>query len=113
MSESKLNHANEKIKEGVVCGYKKIEEGVVDCYRKIENGVGGGYKKIEETVVNGFEKVSDRFIETFFTREGESVEEAKERLARQAAHRGMEESPARKEAEDGEDGAEATPVPKA
>ena len=85
MSESKLNHANEKIKEGVVCGYKKIEEGVVDCYRKIENGVGGGYKKIEETVVNGFEKVSDRFIETFFTREGESVEEAKKRLARQAA----------------------------
>ena len=45
MSESKLNHANEKIKEGVVGGYKKIEEGVVDCYRKIENGVGGGYKK--------------------------------------------------------------------
>lgn len=113
MSESRLNHANEKIKDTVVSGYKKIEEGVVDGYKKIEDGVVGGYKKMEEGVVSGFEKVSDHFVEKFFTREGESVEEAKERLARQAAHRGMEESPARKEAEDGEDGAEATPVPKA
>ena len=113
MSESKLNHANEKIKNTVVSGYRKIEEGVVDGYKKIENGVVGGYKKMEEGVVSGFEKVSDRFVEKLFTREGESVEEAKQRLARQAAHGGMKESPARKEAEDSGDGAEAAPVPKA
>ena len=57
----------------VVGGYKKIEEGVV-----------GGYKKMEEGVVSGFEKVSDHFIEKFFAHEGESVEEARKRLAKQA-----------------------------
>ena len=113
MSESKLNHANEKIKNTVVSGYRKIEEGVVDGYKKIENGVVGGYKKMEEGVVSGFEKVSDHFVEKFFTCEGESVEEAKQRLAQQAAHGGMEESPAHEEAEDGGDGAEGTSVPKA
>lgn len=73
MSESKLNRANEKIKDAVVGGYKKIEEGVV-----------GGYKKMEEGVVSGFEKVGDHFIEKFFAHEGESVEEARKRLAKQA-----------------------------
>ena len=72
MSESKLNRANEKIRDAVVGGYKKIEEGVV-----------GGYKKMEEGVVSGFEKVSDHFIEKFFAHEGESVEEARKRLAKQ------------------------------
>ena len=73
MSESKLNRANEKIRDAVVDGYRKIEEGVV-----------GGYKKMEEGVVSGFEKVSDHFIEKFFAHEGESVEEARKRLAKQA-----------------------------
>lgn len=70
MAKSKLVKANEKIAEGVVGGYKKIEEGVV-----------GGYKKIEEGAVGSFNKVADKFVDNFLTREGESVEEAKKRLA--------------------------------
>lgn len=69
MAKSKLVKANEKIAEGVVGGYKKIEEGVV-----------GGYKKIEEGAVGGFNKMADKFVDKFLTKEGESVEEAKERM---------------------------------
>ena len=101
MSESRLNHANEKIRETVVEGYKKIEEGVVDGYKAIENGVVGGYKRIEKGAVNGFEKVNDFFIGKFFTHEGESVAEARKRLARQAAH--GEESAESNEPADGKD----------
>lgn len=70
MAKSKLAEVNEKIAEGVVAGYKKIEEGVV-----------GGYKKIEEGAVNGFNKVADKFVDNFLTKEGESIEEAKARMA--------------------------------
>lgn len=66
---SKLVEVNEKIAEKVVEGYKKIEEGVV-----------GGYKKIEEGAVEGFNKVTDKFVDVLFTKEGETVEEAKERM---------------------------------
>lgn len=61
MAKSKLVKANEKIAEGVVGGYKKIEEGVV-----------GAYKKIEE-----------KFVDQFLTHEGESVDDAKERIAKE------------------------------
>ncbi|MGN0386054.1 MAG: hypothetical protein ACI4EX_09225, partial [Lachnospiraceae bacterium] len=70
MAKSKLVKANEKIAENVVNGYKKIEEGVV-----------GGYKKIENGAVGGFNKIADKFVDNFLTQEGETVEEAKERLA--------------------------------
>lgn len=52
---------------------------------KIEKKVVDGYRKIGDAVVGGFEKVSDGFVERLFAREGESVEQAKKRLARQAA----------------------------
>ena len=67
---SKFLAANEKIAEKVTEGYKKIENGVVD-----------GYKKIETGVVEGFGRVMDKCVETLFTREGESVEDAKARLS--------------------------------
>ena len=76
MAKSKLVKANEKIAEGVVGGCKKIEEGVV-----------GGYKKIEEGAVGGFNKIADKFVDNFLTEEGESVEEAKERLAAEQKER--------------------------
>lgn len=76
MAESKFVKANEKIAEAVVDGYKKIEDGVV-----------GGYKKVEESVVGGFGKITDKFVGEFLTREGESVEEAKARLAAEEAER--------------------------
>lgn len=76
MAKSSLVKANEKITEEVVSGYKKIEEGVV-----------GGYKKIESGAVEGFQKIADKFTESFLTREGESVEEAKARLAAEQKER--------------------------
>ena len=56
---SKLTETNEKIAKSVTEGYKKLEEGVVE----------------------GFNKVNDKFIEKLFTKEGETVEEAKQRLS--------------------------------
>ena len=79
---SKFEETNEKIAEGVTDGFKKIEDGVVGGYKAIENGVVGGYKKVESGAVHAFNAVSDKFVEKLFTREGETVEEAKERLAK-------------------------------
>lgn len=70
MTKNKFVKANEEIAETVVSGYKKIEDGVV-----------GGYKKIEEGVVSGFTKLTDKFVGEFLVRDGETVEEAKARLA--------------------------------
>ena len=60
---------------------EKISETVTEGYQKIEDGVVGGYKKIETGVVGGFGKVSDKFVDVLFTKEGESVEDAKKRLS--------------------------------
>lgn len=76
MEKSKFVQANEKIAESVTEGYKKIESGVV-----------GGYKRIERGAVEGFEKLSDKFVGSFLTREGESVAEAKARLAAEERER--------------------------
>jgi len=72
MAKSKIANATEKMAEGVVGGYKKIEKGVVD-----------GYKKIEHGVVEGYTKIEDKFVDRYLTRDGETVEEAKERLKKQ------------------------------
>lgn len=69
---SKFVEANEKIAEVVVEGYKKIEDGVVS-----------GYKKIEKGAVDGFTKVTDKCVEKMFTKDGETVEDAKKRLSGQ------------------------------
>lgn len=76
MAKSKLVEVNKKIEETVVGGYKKIEEGVVNSYKKIENGA-----------VEGFQKISDKFVENYLTNEGEKVDEAKERLAKEQKER--------------------------
>jgi len=60
---------------------EKMGETVTEGYKKIENGAVEGYKKIENGAVEGFNKVSDKFVEVLFTKEGESVEEAKKRLS--------------------------------
>ena len=72
MAKSKIVEANERIAEAVTGGYKKIEKGVVD-----------GYKKIEQGVVEGFTKIEDKFVDAYLTKDGETVEEAKERLKNQ------------------------------
>lgn len=76
MAKSKLVQANEKIAEKVTGGYKAIEGAVVGGYKSIENGVVGTYKSIE-----------DKFVDEFLTKDGESIEDAKKRLAAEQAER--------------------------
>ena len=59
MAKSKLVQVNEKIAETVTEGFRKIENGVVD----------------------GFNKMTDRIVDQFLTREGETVEEARQRMS--------------------------------
>lgn len=77
---SKIVETNERIAEAVVEGYKKIENGVVEGYKKIEDGVVGGYKKIE-----------DGFVEKYIVRDGETVEDAKERLKKEQEEREVQD----------------------
>lgn len=65
---------------------------LVKANQKIAKEVVGGYKKIEEAVVGGYNHIADKFVDQYLTREGESVEEARKRLAeeqtiRKAEHR--------------------------
>ena len=83
MAKSKLVKANEKIAETVVDGYKKIEDGVTGGYKKIEDGVVSGFTRMEEGVVGGLTKIIDKFVDQFLTKDGETVEEAKKRLAQE------------------------------
>lgn len=58
----------------------KVGAVVTEGFQKIEDGVVSGYKKIESGVVEGFNKVNDKVIDALFTKEGESVEDAKKRM---------------------------------
>ena len=79
MAKSKLVKVNEKIAQKVTAGYRKMEHGVV-----------GGYQAVEQAAVQGFGKLTDAFVEEFLTRDGESVQEAKQRLAQEDAQRRSE-----------------------
>lgn len=69
MPESKIIKGVRKISDEVTKGYGKLEKNVVD-----------GYKKIEKTFINSYEKIEDAFVDKYLTHDGESVEDAKERL---------------------------------
>jgi hypothetical protein len=60
--------------------HKQIEDGVVSGYKAIENGVISGYKLIENGVVSGYKIVEDKVVDNLFKKEGETTEEAKNRL---------------------------------
>lgn len=53
---------------------------MVGAFQKVENTVVNGYTKLEDTVVSGYTKIEDAFVDRYLTRDGETVEEAKERL---------------------------------
>lgn len=53
--------------------------------KKIEKSVTDGYQKIEDTVVGGYKKIEDKFVDTFLREDGETIDEAKERLKQQQA----------------------------
>lgn len=58
--------------------------------KKIEDGVVKGYKGIENGVVEGFTKITDKFVDAFLTQEGESVADAKKRIAQEQSDREAE-----------------------
>lgn len=53
---------------------------IVKANKKIADTVVGGYKKVESAVVGTYSKIEDKFIDQYLTRDGETVEQAKERL---------------------------------
>ena len=63
---------------------EKIAEIVVDAYQKVEDGVVGAYQKVESSVVGAYRRVEDGFVERFLTCEGETVEQARQRLSGEA-----------------------------
>ena len=67
----------QSVEEGAENGYKTVEDTVMKGYETVEKNVTEGYK----TVVDGFNKIADKFVDTFLTRDGETTEQAKERLA--------------------------------
>ena len=67
-------------------GGKKVimaKSKLVKANQKIADAVVGGYKKVEDAVVKGYTKIEDKFVDQYLTREGETVEEAKERLKKE------------------------------
>ena len=56
---------------------------LVETNKKIEKAVVGGYQKIEDTVVNGYKKIEDKFVDAFLKKDGETIEDAKERLKKE------------------------------
>ena len=82
--------AYQKIEDGVISGYKKIEDGVIEGFGKITDACAGAILnedgtlktgKIGEAVVGAYKKVENAFVNTFMANEGESVEDAKARVA--------------------------------
>ena len=67
----------------VVEACKAIEDGVVGTYKAIEGGIVGTYKAIEDGVVGAYKAVENTMVDILFRKEGETVDEAKERLRNQ------------------------------
>ena len=63
MAKSKLIKANEKIAEKVT----------------------DGFQKISDTVVGGYTKIEDKFVDQYLTKDGETIEQAKQRLKQEQA----------------------------
>lgn len=63
-----------------VSTYSAIEHGVVGAYRSIERNVVGAYKAVEQGAVDAYRKVEDTMVDKLFRKEGETVEQTKERL---------------------------------
>lgn len=60
---------------------------LVKTNKKIAEEVVGSYKNIEKTVVGAFNKISDKFVDNYLTKDGESIEDAKKRLAQEQKER--------------------------
>ena len=53
---------------------------MVRANEKIAGKIVGAFGKIEKSVVGGYTKIEDAFVDRYLTKDGESIEEAKQRL---------------------------------
>ena len=60
--------------------YKAIEGGVTDAYKAIEDSIVGAYKAVEKGAVDAYRKVEDTMVDKLFRKDGETLEQTKERL---------------------------------
>ena len=60
--------------------FRMAKSKIVEINEKIADATVGGYKKIESAVVDGYTKIEDKFVEKYLLHDGETLEEAKERL---------------------------------
>lgn len=81
-----LEQVGDAVREEGKRAYTATERGVTGAYRTIEDTVVGAYKAVEDGFVGTWRRVEDFFVEKLFVREGETVEEAKQRLRRSAEH---------------------------
>lgn len=59
---------------------------LVKANEAIAGKVTATFGKIEESVIGGYAKIEDAFVDRYLTKDGETVEEAKQRL-KQEQHR--------------------------
>ena len=59
---------------------EKAYEAAKDAYKAIEDGVVNAYKTVEKGAVDAYHKVEDAMVDKLFRKEGETVEQAKDRL---------------------------------
>ena len=56
---------------------------LVKINNKIAESMNSGFHKISDTVVGTYTKIEDKFVDQYLTKEGETIEEAKKRLAKE------------------------------
>lgn len=59
---------------------KMAKSKLVKANEAIAEKVTGGFKQMSDAVASGYTKIEDKFVDMYLTKEGESIEEAKERL---------------------------------
>lgn len=88
-NEQNVTRTNEEIRESGVMPeiVKAMEHDIsdakidpVEVYKTIETGVVNAYKAVEQGAVNAYLKVEDTMVDKLFRKDGETIEEAKERL---------------------------------
>ena len=77
----------ETAKETVSALVHGEDTGIGEVAHMVEKEIIDDYKKVEDGVVGGFNKIADGFVDKFLKKEGETVEEARERLAKEQEKR--------------------------
>lgn len=59
---------------------EKVGNVVVSAYQSVENFFVDGFHKVTNVFVGAYQSVEDKCVEWFFAKDGETVEQAKDRL---------------------------------